>query len=571
MKEYIRFIKLFVAKYSGELITGTILASVHMVMLMASPVLTSFIIDKVILSKNMELLQNILVAIIGVLIFTSVLHFLYSILLNKIFLRLGYDMKLYMFQHISKLDISAVNTLPAGMLNYRIFNDSESIKVSLGQIIFGVALNSIYILFICGYMLLTNWSMALFVILVQSLQVALVLASREKLKTLATERKTITESVIARTVEIINSFSLVKACRNEAEEEERFSTALNSAVDKAYKESVLISLAGEFSSIINGTVAFGVLWFGGVLVMRNDLSLGNLTAFIIVGNMLGAPLNAVVNVALGFQDVIASSKRVFEILNMENKIGNDENPITPAIEGKIEFQKVHFSYDNAPVLEDISFQIEPRTVSAIIGRSGVGKTTICTLLSRFYDPTLGSIIVDGHNIKNIELSHYRKNVGIVLQNDFVFSGTIKDNIRMGDSSATDDMIIKAAKMANAHEFISNLPDGYWTYIGERGKQLSGGQAQRISLARLFLQNPKIIILDEATSFIDIESEELIKEAVLRLAENATVLIITHKLSTVKMASKVLVLENRIIAEQGTHEELLENNGLYAKLYKKVLS
>jgi ATP-binding cassette subfamily B protein len=342
------------------------------------------------------------------------------------------------------------------------------------------------------------------------------------------------------------------------------STEHSSALIKALFYSGILNPSVNFISSI-GTVI--VLIAGPMLALRSGLSISDVVAFLLYLNLFYAPISTLTRVVEDMQLALAGAERVFEVLDtdpdIKNKVGAKK---VDKLSGELKFNNVCFSYKgNIPILEDISFEVKAGQMLALVGPTGVGKTTISALIARFYDPNSGSITMDGIDIKDLTLESLRDQLSLVLQDVFLFNGTISENIAYGCDSATQEDIERAAEAACIDAYISSLPDKYETVIGERGVRLSGGQKQRISIARSVLRNSPILILDEATSSVDTETETEIQNAINKIAGTRTLIVIAHRLSTVKRADKIIVLENGKIAEQGKHDELLEKKGLYANL------
>jgi ABC-type multidrug transport system fused ATPase/permease subunit len=327
---------------------------------------------------------------------------------------------------------------------------------------------------------------------------------------------------------------------------------------------------------------------GAAMVVRGQATLGTMVAFIAYLNAIYGPINSLVEVDNIFQQAIAAGERIFELLDQESEIADAPDAIDlPSIRGEVAFHDVHFAYASGDslskslamargrskgpaVLSDVTFDIAPGQMVALVGPSGAGKTSIANLISRFYDPQEGSVTVDGHDLRQIKLASLRAHVAVVLQDTFLFNTTIRDNLLCGKPGATEDELIAAAKTAYAHEFIEALPGGYDTEIGERGVRLSGGQKQRLALARAVLADPRILILDEATSSVDAEAEYLIQRALESVLKGRTSLVIAHRLSTIRNADKIIALEEGRIIEVGDHKELMQSGGLYSQLYRRQL-
>jgi subfamily B ATP-binding cassette protein MsbA len=311
-----------------------------------------------------------------------------------------------------------------------------------------------------------------------------------------------------------------------------------------------------------------IVWFGGYEVVNGNITAGALVAFLTYAVNLANPVKRISRVYGTIQKAMAGAERVFGIMDMPEAIADKpEAKAMPAVKGYVEFDDVTFGYkDDIPALEHISFKAEPGQMIAFVGPSGAGKSTIANLIPRFYDVNGGAIRIDGQDVRDVTMSSLREQIGIVPQETMLFSTTVRENIRYGRLDATDDDIVQAAKDANAHEFIMQLPEGYDTKIGERGLNLSGGQRQRIAIARAILKNPQLLILDEATSALDTESEKIVQAALDRLMVGRTSFVIAHRLSTIFNADQIYVIEKGHIREHGTHEELLALGGLYSSLY-----
>ena len=360
----------------------------------------------------------------------------------------------------------------------------------------------------------------------------------------------------------------IKAFTREAEASARTRAAIAAhtrAILRALKLSNAFRPGIEFIAS-TGTVI--VIFFGGRLALQGLLPIEDLVAFLLYLSLFYEPITALGRINEGLQHALASAERVVEVLAMEPEIADGPDAVElESMEGSIEFREVKFGYDkNTPVLRGISFRVEPGETLALVGTTGVGKTTLARLIPRFYDPDSGEILIDGLDIRKIRLQSLRKHISVVSQDVFLFTGTVRENIIFGRPDAADEEIVAAAKAANAHDFILELPRGYETEVGERGAKLSGGQKQRISIARAVLKDAPILLLDEATSSVDTQTEILIQEALDRLKTNKTTIMIAHRLSTIQNADKILVLMDGKVAEAGSHDELLQAGGLYSRLH-----
>lgn len=369
----------------------------------------------------------------------------------------------------------------------------------------------------------------------------------------------------------LSGIRVVKSFANEQIESNKFNDANHRFLEsrkKTYKsEAYFYNGVEAFLQLITITV----IVFGSASIVNATLDLADLITFLLYIGYMVEPIQKLTHMTTQFQEGITGFQRFMEIMNIKPSIDNkDDARVLSEVNGEIEFKNVTFRYENhlVNILSNLSLRIQPGEYVALVGPSGAGKTTLCSLIPRFYDAITGEILLDDINVRHINLESLRKNIGIVQQDVYLFAGTVLENIQYGKPTASEEEVIKAAKQANAHEFIMNLPNGYHSEIGQRGVRLSGGQKQRLSIARVFLKNPPILILDEATSALDNESESIVKESLELLAKGRTTIVIAHRLSTIRNANRVIVLTENGIVEQGTHEALLTKDGAYAKLYSK---
>jgi len=333
-----------------------------------------------------------------------------------------------------------------------------------------------------------------------------------------------------------------------------------------------VKLSATLTPTIELVAAMGVtliVWYGGRSVIAGEITAGALVAFLSYAVNISNPIKRLSRVIGNIQKALAAAQRVFDVLDLPELIQNVPNAkLLPPVKGSVAFKNVSFAYNaDEPILDDVSFEATPGQVVALVGPSGAGKSTVASLLPRFYDVTSGSIVIDGHDIREVTMESLREQVGIVPQETMLFNGSVYDNILYGRLDATEEEVFAAAKAANAHNFIMELPNGYETQLGDRGVNISGGQRQRIAIARAILKNPQILILDEATSALDTESERVVQDALDRLMIGRTSFVIAHRLSTIKNADKILVMEKGKVVESGSHDELIAQDGLYAHLYK----
>lgn len=480
------------------------------------------------------------------------------------------DLRNELFLHYQKLSFGFYDEQKTGQLMSRLTNDLFSLTELYHHGPEDIVISLIK--FFGAFIILATINLKLTLIIFAFIPVmgVFIVYYNKKMKKAYKKNKQRVGDINARLEDNLSGIRVVKSFSNEDYEIDRFQHENNRYVkskrNSYYYMGRFHSGLGAFTSMITVVAVF----FGAIFISKETLTTPDLIAFLLYVNNLIDPVKKFINFTEQFQDGITGFERFMEILEIEPDIidSSDAKDLIN-VQGKIEYQHVSFRYNENSdyILKDISLKIEPGEYIALVGMSGAGKTTICSLLPRFYEVTAGNILIDDQNIKDVKLNSLRQNIGIVQQDVYLFAGTILDNIRYGRNDASDEEVIEAAKKANAHEFIMELPDGYYTDCGQRGVKLSGGQKQRLSIARVFLKNPPILIFDEATSALDNESEYIVQKSLESLAENRTTLVIAHRLSTIKNAKRICVLSSKGIEEQGTHEELIAKNGQYAMLYQ----
>ncbi len=487
--------------------------------------------------------------------------------------RMEYDMRRDIFAHYQKLSFSFYDNQKVGQLMSRITSDlfditellhhgPENIVISVIKIA-----GAFIILFnISGYL-----TLAAFILV--PLMLIYAYFFNKRMKAAFRQNRIKIADINAQIEDNLSGIRVVKSFANERAEREKFKNG-NDRFLEAKKNSYKYMggyQAGltAFTTMINVCVIVA----GGICVTKNIINVTDMVTFLLYINVFTEPVKTLVDFTEQFQNGYSGFERFMEILNIEPDIKDSESAKAyDDIAGDVEFDNVCFGYnDGTDVLKNVSFKTSAGSYTALVGPSGAGKSTLCSLIPRFYDVDSGRILIDGHDIRDITLKSLRENIGVVQQDVYLFAGTIFDNIAYGRFDASYDDVIEAAKKANAHEFIMSLPDEYNTDIGQRGVKLSGGQKQRISIARVFLKNPSILIFDEATSALDNESERVVQESLEKLAENRTTFVIAHRLSTIRNAKNIMVLTEEGIAEQGSHNELIEKDGIYKKLYDITVS
>jgi subfamily B ATP-binding cassette protein MsbA len=449
-------------------------------------------------------------------------------------------------------------------------NDAEGIRnlvgTGLGQIL-GSVVTAVIAVCVLFYI---NWQLTAATIAVLAAFGGVLAYAFKKLRPIFRERNVINAEVTGRLGESLGGIRIVKAYTAEKREELSFARGAHRLFRNVAKTVTGVSAISSFSSVVIGAIAVVMIIIGGNAVMNNTMSLGDFLMYISFTFLLALPVIELTSIGTQITEAFAGLDRIREVMDLTTEDEQDaQKQSLPQVAGTIDFDDVYFEYEkDVPVLKGVSFHSEAGTTTALVGSSGSGKSTILSLVLNFIQPTGGRILIDGKDLQAVKLRDYRRQLGVVLQDNFLFDGTILDNIRFSNPEARLEEIKSVCRIANADEFIEKFPDGYNTIVGERGVKLSGGQRQRIAIARALLANPRILILDEATSSLDSESEALIQEGLNRLRQGRTTFVIAHRLSTIRSADQILVVEAGEIRERGTHEELVALNGRYKQLYDK---
>jgi subfamily B ATP-binding cassette protein MsbA len=479
-----------------------------------------------------------------------------------------HDLRLMLYSRVQRLSLSYHDHKQTGDLISRVTSDIDAIQSFIASGLLGVFINSLTLVGMVAVMFYINWRFTLIALSVAPVLFAVVYTYTRRIKKAAREVRRKEGEIVSVIQEVLTSIRVVKAFAREEYEQRRLEEESLESVEIALRAR---SLKAKLSPLVEIIVAIGtslVLWFGAHMVLDGGLSSGSLIVFIFYLGKMYKPMQDLSKMTDAYSKATVGYERIREVLETEREVKDlpGARP-APRFKGQIDFEKVHFSYEpGSPVLRDVSFRIEPGQVAALIGPTGAGKTSIISLIPRFYDPESGQVKIDGQDIRRFTQQSLRQQISLVLQETVLFHAPVWNNIAYGKPGATRSEILRAAELANAHEFIEKMPEGYNTLIGERGVTLSGGQRQRIAIARAVIRNSPILILDEPSSGLDAAAEKLVFEALNCLMEGKTSIVIAHRLATIRRADIIFVVKDGAIVESGKHEELLRSGGLYSEFY-----
>ena len=550
----------------GEVLIASL---VLQVLGLASPLLTQVVIDKVLVHESLSTLHVVAIALLGVSIFEAFLGIIRLFLFTHTARRLDLTLSSQLFRHLLELPLAYFEERRVGDTVARA-QELENIRQFLTGTALTVVIDAVFMVVYLGLMLFYSPKLTLVSLAVIPVLAGLMLFTTPILRTWLNEsfnRHADSQSFL---VETVSGIHAVKAHSAQLATRERWEGLFARYVRTNFRASTLSNVDGHVGEFLTSLSQLMILWFGAMLVIEHHLTVGQLVAFQMLSGKAIAPLLHLAQLWQNFQQVLLSVDRIGDILNQAPEAASDTGLVLPSVRGQVSFDQLFFRYQ--PELEDVlkgvSFEIEPGRFIGIVGRSGSGKSTLSKLIQRLYHPRSGRVLLDGFDIKGANLVSLRQQIGVVLQDDFLFNGTVFDNITFNNTDISPERVVEAAKMAAAHDFISELPQGYDTSIGERGTGLSGGQRQRLALARVFLSTAPILILDEATSALDSETERQVLQNLQQVRNDRTVLMITHRFAPLKHADRILVLEKGVLIEQGSHQELLQQKGAYWVLHQQ---
>ena len=568
MKEFRKILK-YARPYTKSLVFAFICLTLTSLVNLVLPLIVRNMINAVVILKDSQILDGLAWDLFFVIILQAVFAVTHNYVFGFVGHRMTTDFRIEFFSHIQSLSLRFFQERRVGEILSRMNNDISVIQNALVSIPVALLRQSITLIGAMAIILYLNWKVTGLILLILPPLMIFARVFGKRLRIFSEKLQDQVAQAVVVLEEVASSIKIVKSFTRENYERERFKKEIETAFERAVDKLKISSFFGPFILGLTFMVSAVLIWYGGYQVMSGVTTPGELAAFFLYALIVAGPIGTFVRLYTQIQEASGAIRRVYEILDTAPAIDNPENPIfLENITGRIQFENVSFGYrQEFEILHNISFDVRPGQTVALVGPSGAGKSTVIKLLHRFFDASQGSIRLDEHDIRSLDRKSFLNQIALVPQETLLFGGTVKENILYGKLDATDQELEDAAKKANAHDFIVDLENGYETIVGEKGAKLSGGERQRIAIARAILKNPKILVLDEATSSLDNCSEALIQEAVEKLMEGRTTFIVAHRLSTIHKADQIIVLEKGRVVETGQHEELMNNKNLYYNLYK----
>jgi subfamily B ATP-binding cassette protein MsbA len=524
--------------------------------------------DIITVQRDQPKMTNMILILLGLVILQGLCSMGHSYLTAWISQRIIADFRRHLFRHLHTLSVSFFARRRTGELLSRLMNDVTVIQSIVTETPIDGAKQLVTFVGGITFLLIMNWQLCLLILVLLPLLVLVAKFFGRKLKSLSTSIQDHTAAMSTLIEEVISGIRVVKSFVQTQREETRFAVQVEQTLALTMQKAGVMAVFIPVISLLTFSAAAAVLWYGGRQVIDGSVSPGDLFAFVLFAGILIGPFSSAARVFAQIREAQGATQRVFEILDTQAEVSDSPTATTLSpVSGHIQADHIGFAYDpRRPVLTDVSFEAKPGELIAIVGPTGAGKTTVMNLLHRFYDPTEGTITIDGQDLRHVTMDSWYRQISLVPQETILFGGTILDNIRYGNEKATQEEVVVASRAAHAHDFIMSFPDQYQTIVGEKGINVSGGQRQRIAIARAIVKNPRILLLDEATSALDGESERLVQEALEELMKGRTTFVIAHRLTTIQRADRILVLNKGRLVETGTHAELMDQKGLYQYLY-----
>ena len=566
MKEFHNILK-YAKPYTKSLIFAFLCLALTSLINLVLPLIVRNMINAVVVLKNHEVLDGLAWDLIIIIGFQAAFAVTHNYIFGFVGHRMTTDFRLEFFSHIQSLSLRFFQERRVGEILSRMSNDISVIQNALVSIPVALLRQSITLLGALAIILYLNWKLTGLILLILPPLMIFARVFGRRLKVFSEKLQDQVAQAVVVLEEVMSSIKIVKSFTREPYERDRFQEKIETAFERAVDKLKISAFFGPFILGLTFLVSALLIWYGGYQVMQGATTPGELAAFFLYALIIAGPIGTFVRLYTQIQEARGAIQRVYEILDTEPIVQNPENPVSlENITGSIQFENVSFGYQDTGVIHDVSFDVLPGQTVALVGPSGAGKSTIIKLLLRFFDPNSGTIRLDGHDIRTLDRKSFLSQIGLVPQETLLFGGTVRENILYGKLDATEAELEEAAQKANAHEFITNMEKGYDTIVGEKGTKLSGGERQRIAIARAILKDPKILVLDEATSSLDNRSESLIQEGLETLMAHRTTFIVAHRLSTIHKADQIIVLDKGCIVETGQHENLMNNEGLYHTLY-----
>lgn len=563
-KRFFPFVKPYLPRmlFAGLLVMGV--AAINLALLR----LAGTVWDVITVQHDSARMSELIAVFLGLVVLQGLCSMGHSYMTALVSQHIVADFRTHLFGHLQTLSVSFFARRRTGELLSRLMNDVAVIQSVVTETPIDTAKQLVTFVGGIAFLLTMNWRLCLLILVLLPLLVVVAKFFGRRLKSLSTSIQDQTAATSTLIEEVISGIRIVKSFVQTKRENTRFADQVGHTLALTMRRARIMAVFIPVISLLTFSAAAAVLWYGGNQVIEGAVTPGDLFAFVLFAGILIGPFSSAARVFAQVREAQGATERVFEILDQRPEVSDSpEATVLTTVSGYIRVEHVSFAYDpRQPVLTDVSFEAKPGELVAIVGPTGAGKTTAINLIHRFYDPTEGRITIDGHDLRQVTLESWYRQIALVPQETILFGGTILDNIRYGNRDATEEAVQEASRAAHAHDFIMNFPDRYHTVVGEKGINVSGGQRQRIAIARAILKNPRILLLDEATSALDSESERLVQEALEQLMKGRTTFVIAHRLTTIQRADRILVFNKGRLVETGTHSELMGRKGLYHYLY-----